>query len=765
MSPEGKTREQILEEVAELRRLLGVAEKQAALILQTAPLGIHECDAEGRITLVNPTEERIAGYTADELVGTYIWDRIEPGPQKDALPAYLKRLVHDQPPPTPFYAKNVRKNGEVFEVRVDWSYKRGPRGEVTGFISILSDVTEQRRAEESLRQSEERYRELAESTTDVIYIVDERGTLLYANRTAAAWFGRSPTELVGLGQHDLFPPEIADRHLERIRRMFATGEGGEMEALYRLGSQDVWLDIRSLPLRDAEGRVTSVMGVGRNITDRKRAEEALRRAHEELEQRVHARTAELAEANKDLAIFRRFAEASSQGFGMVDLEGRLTYVNPALCRLFGEERPEDVYGNPVSAYYREEHIARRQEEILPALARDGHWQGEEIIRSRGGTEVPILQSTFLIRDENGTPVRLASAIVDIRERRAAEEALRSSRDELQAIYDGIADGILITETATMRFLRVNPSACRMLGYSEEELLSMSVTDIHPSEDLPMIREAFRAGAEGRLAFVADLPFLRKDSRPFHAEISSSSILYDGRPCLIGFFRDITERRRAQAALERERRTLEHMLQASDHERQLIAYDIHDGLAQQIAGALMQFDTFQHLKETNAKDAASAYDAGMTMLRQSHAEARRLISGVRPPILDESGVVAAIAHLVNDEHRGPRPKIEFHSKVAFSRLAPVVENSIYRIVQEGLANASSHSRSETVRISLVQHEDRVRIQIQDWGIGFDPKAAGENRFGLEGIRERARLLGGRARIQSEPGKGTRIAVELPLVLKQ
>lgn len=70
-----------------------------------------------------------------------------------------------------------------------------------------------------------------------------------------------------------------------------------------------------------------------------------------------------------------------------------------------------------------------------------------------------------------------------------------------------------------------------------------------------------------------------------------------------------------------------------------------------------------------------------MLRQSHAEARRLISGVRPPILDESGIVAAIAHLVNDEHRGPRPKIEFHSKVAFSRLAPVVEDSIYRIVQE------------------------------------------------------------------------------------
>lgn len=91
-----------------------------------------------------------------------------------------------------------------------------------------------------------------------------------------------------------------------------------------------------------------------------------------------------------------------------------------------------------------------------------------------------------------------------------------------------------------------------------------------------------------------------------------------------------------------------MLRASDHERQLIAYDIHDGLAQQLAGAIMQFQTYGHLKRTRPKEAAKAFDAGTTMLHQGHSEARRLISGVRPPILDESGVVAAIAHLVNDQ---------------------------------------------------------------------------------------------------------------------
>ena len=129
---------------------------------------------------------------------------------------------------------------------------------------------------------------------------------------------------------------------------------------------------------------------------------------------------------------------------------------------------------------------------------------------------------------------------------------------------------------------------------------------------------------------------------------------------------------------------------------------------------MQFQTFDHLKDKKPKLAAKAYDAGMTMLQQGHFEARRLIAGVRPPILDESGVVAAIGHLVNEQSRLKGPKIEYRSRVDFDRLAPILENAIYRIAQEGLTNACQHSKSEKVRVSLLQQEDRVRIEIRDWG---------------------------------------------------
>ena len=154
-----------------------------------------------------------------------------------------------------------------------------------------------------------------------------------------------------------------------------------------------------------------------------------------------------------------------------------------------------------------------------------------------------------------------------------------------------------------------------------------------------------------------------------------------------------------------------------------------------------------------------------ILRESHLEARRPIQNVRPIQLDEMGVVAAIAHLIRGLEETSGPQVEFDSQVDFDRLEPVEENAIYRIVQEGLTNAQKYSQSERVHVELVQQGATIRIAIRDWGLGFDTDKVGQHTFGLEGIRERARLLGGRAEIESAPGAGTRIAVELPVMERE
>jgi PAS domain S-box-containing protein len=510
---------------------------------------------------------------------------------------------------------------------------------------------------------------------------------------------------------------------------------------------------------NADGQPHIMLGTIQDITERTLAEEA---AHDELEKRVRERTLELAKANEELAIFRKFAEAAGQGFSMADLDGHLTYLNPAFCRMLGLERQEDVLGKHLSICYSEESNRRGKQEIEPALMRDGHWQGELPLLSRTGESITTFHHAFVIRDERNDPQRLAVVITDITERKRAEEALRQSHDELQAIYDQVADGIVVVDVASMKGIRSNAAHCRMLGYSAEEAKSLTVERLHPPAVLPTVRTYLAAILQGGVQRISELPFLRKDGKTIYVDVVSSRMCYDGRPALISFFHDVTERRQAHEALKRHHQTLKHLLQSSDHERQLIAYEIHDGLAQQLAGAIMEFDTFDHLRNDKPKQAADAFHAGMTMLRQGHFEARRLIAGVRPPILDEEGIVAAVGHLVNEQIRRKGPKIEYRSRVEFDRLDPTLENAIYRIAQEALTNACKHATSKRISVRLQQSGDRVRIEIRDWGLGFDPKSVPKSHFGLEGIRQRARLLGGKCGIRSNMGMGTSVRVELPVV---
>ena len=215
----------------------------------------------------------------------------------------------------------------------------------------------------------------------------------------------------------------------------------------------------------------------------------------------------------------------------------------------------------------------------------------------------------------------------------------------------------------------------------------------------------------------ELTALRQDRTEFPIEISVAAFRINEQWFAAGIVRDISQRKRAEAALREKNRALRHLMLSSDLERQLIAYEIHDGLAQELAGAMMQFDSYDARKGSDPADAAAAFQAGMSMLRQSHAEARRLIAGVRPPILNERGIVAAIAHLVNELRHSEGLRINFRSSVLFRRLVPPLENGIYRICQAALTNTCKYSKSDRVRVSLRQAGDRMRIEIRDWGIGF------------------------------------------------
>jgi signal transduction histidine kinase len=222
-----------------------------------------------------------------------------------------------------------------------------------------------------------------------------------------------------------------------------------------------------------------------------------------------------------------------------------------------------------------------------------------------------------------------------------------------------------------------------------------------------------------------------------------------------------EHTHAREAWQTQHKLLSELLDLQERQRRSIAYEIHDGLAQQLTGALCYLEAFRGLATGNSPAATKAFETGLKLVRDAIGETRTLINGLRPAILDELGLAAAVGHLVRESEERGGPRIDYHQQLRCSSFPPLVERAAFRIVQEALTNAYRHSRSETVRVELVQEGPRLCILIQDWGIGFEPVKADSGRHGLAGIRERAKVLGGQATIDSTLGGGTRILVEIPI----
>jgi signal transduction histidine kinase len=228
-------------------------------------------------------------------------------------------------------------------------------------------------------------------------------------------------------------------------------------------------------------------------------------------------------------------------------------------------------------------------------------------------------------------------------------------------------------------------------------------------------------------------------------------------------RDITERKHADERLRFKQQLLKSLLALQERERKLVAAEIHDGLVQDITGAKMLLEGAQHQLETRSGDPLKSLSRVEELLGRAIHEGRRMIGDLRPLLTDDQGVVEMIHFLAQEESRRTGREIHFTPDVAFDRLDPLLEGTVFRITQEALTNVRKHSQARHVDIRLNETDQWLLLEIDDDGVGFDPERVGEDRYGIQGIFHRARLFGGTATIDSSPGKGTRIRVELPLSL--
>ena len=335
-----------------------------------------------------------------------------------------------------------------------------------------------------------------------------------------------------------------------------------------------------------------------------------------------------------------------------------------------------------------------------------------------------------------------------------------SRIDTAALWQAICrisgDSIAVVDrTGTIRFCnRVDD------GWSPEQAMDRSMLDFTMPEATErlygIIEEVFATGREQTTETTVRLP----DGGLNYFSLRLGPVLVDGRTAaILVCCENILPLKTSEKSLQHERNLLRRLLKIQERERQLVSYEIHDGLAQYLAGAMMHLEACGHTLGDSGKN--RELQEGLRLLRAAADEARRLIGGLRPPALDELGIVDAVETLVADA-RVEVPRVEFTHRLPARRLPPDVETTIFRIVQESLSNVRRHAHAGSASVRLEQYgENGVQIVVQDDGIGFDLATVADDRFGIEGIRQRAWLLGGEPLITSSRGHGTTVTVTLPI----
>jgi PAS domain S-box-containing protein len=385
-----------------------------------------------------------------------------------------------------------------------------------------------------------------------------------------------------------------------------------------------------------------------------------------------------------------------------------------------------------------------------------------------GTTLPVETAASLI-PAHETPWRF-TVIRDLSDRVAVEEALHRERNLLHVILENMPAGVFVVEAPTGRPIVVNEFQRQLLRKAEipnitkDQLAEtysafLAGTDqLYPTERMPVVR-----AMSGERAIVDDMELRFADGTRTQLQVNGAPI-YDlaGKVSMsVVITQDITARKQAEEKLHEEQDFLRAMITAHERDRQLLAYEVHDGLVQYITAAVWHVES---VLENGTLDEASrkTLTDSQGFLRTAMIEARRVMSGLRPPVLDERGIVPALEYLVAENTTTEGPRIDLACDVRFRRLDPLLEGTLFRIVQESLNNVRKHSGATAVTIQLAEQSNRLLLTIVDNGCGFEAGKTPRDRFGLQGILKRAELLGGSATIQSEPGCGAKLTVELPLI---
>ena len=708
-------------------------------------------DHDARFIDVNDAFCRSSGYSREELLSMTVHD-IDPDYSAEIWPEFWEKLK--QSGSLTFETCHRSKEGRIFPVEITASYLEYNGKEY--HCSFARDITERKRVEGALRASEYQYRTTIDSMGDAIHVVDNKLQMILVNKTLQGWckgLGLE-TEIVGKPIFEIFP-FLPDEVREQYRSVFESGQLFISEEQNIVGDQKIFTETRKIPVFE-EGKVIRVVTVMHDITERKRVEEVLRRKSGEqalLLDNIQTQIWYL--TNKET--YGAVNKARAEFFGKKNEE----MENKKVCDVLSKDEAEICMSGYVEVFEKRKQI-HTEEWITNA-------KGEKRLLS-------IIKSPKL--DENGDIEYVVCSAEDITERKRAEEALRETEELYRTILQTSPDGIAINDTEG-RITFVSERMLSLYGLIQpEDVIGHSPFEFIAPEDHARARLNMQNVFKNNYTSYNQYTLVKKGGTKFTGEINSS-LLRDtsGKPKgMISVIRDITERKQAEkerdqffeevhASHERLRNLSRRLVEVQEVERHDLVRKLHDEVGQNLTALGINLNiVHSQLPPETVTETVTRIDDSLKLVEETVERIRDVMAELRPPVLDDYGLSAAL-HWYGKQ---------FSERTGFITLLQVeelklrlplsTETALFRIAQEALTNVAKHAQAKNVTVRLEEFGESVHLSIADDGIGFDSEAHQQTEakleWGLINMRERAQAIGGQLSVETAPGKGTQIIVEVP-----
>ncbi|MCC6140307.1 MAG: PAS domain S-box protein [Nitrospira sp.] len=725
----------------QMEEALQRSERQLRTVLDTLPIGVWFTDEKGHVLYGNPAGQRL--WTDATRVGL-------PQPEGDAL--WWETLGKTDSPHRwtigAVLARGRDQMNEMLEIETTAGERRTIRnsavpvkndaGEILGAIVLNEDITARIRAEQALRQEHGLLMAVMDAATDIIFVKDLAGRYIHMNRAGAHTLGMAVDEVVGWNDYAIWPSNLADSCQLADRLVLDTGEPITVEETSESNSKTTTYLTTKAPYRDPEGRIVGVIGVARDITERKRAEEALRASEQ---------------------LFAKAFQASPNPIVITEVAtGRCIDTNQACLDLLGFSREEivgqttlilSIWPNP-----------KDRDRLITRLQTPGPIRNEEMTFStKSGDLRHVLVSSDLV-EMNGTQC-LITVGSDITERIRAEEDLRRSHAFIRQIID-TDPNFIFAKDRDGRFTLVNKAIADAYGTTVDNLLGKTDADFNRNTEevaffLHKDREVMdhlceQFIPEERITDATGaVRWLQTVKRPILDETSQTTMV-------LGACTDITERKRIEEALRQRERDL----RAALDERERISQDLHDGILQSLYAVGLGLEACAPLMtQQHYPKAVATMGKAIGQLNHVMSEVRNFIAGLESQVLQGSTFPSALREMV----RMLAAPHSLRYTVAVDEGAAdgiSTEQALHllNIVREAISNSLRHAQATTASVKLKSLTRSIRLSIVDNGIGFEPASMRGVGHGLANMATRARKVGGRFAIKSVPQQGTRITIDLP-----